>query len=185
MPTDDEIISRYFSRDESAIAQTSKKYGQRCHAVSYNILRVREDAQECVNESYLRVWNAIPPEHPRDFKYYLLKIVRNISLNRLKSLKCKKRSRELEISLSELENILPDASVPPEFDVSDVAGLINDFLETLGRDERIIFVRRYWHFDSVSQISAGFGFGQSKVKTSLLRTREKLRIYLQERGIEV
>lgn len=185
MQTDDEIIDRYFSRDESAIAETSQKYGQKCYAVSFNILRVREDAQECVNESYLRVWNAIPPERPHDFKYYLMKIVRNVSLNRLKSLKCKKRSKELEISLTELENILPDNSVPPEFDISGLTELINGFLNTLSRDERIIFVRRYWHFDSVSEISAKFGFGQSKVKTSLMRTREKLRKYLQERGIKV
>ena len=105
MHTDEEIISRYFSRDEGAIAATSQKYGRQCYSVSFNILRVQEDAEEFVNETYLKVWNAIPPERPHDLKYYLIKIVRNVSLNRLKLnrlkfLSSKKRSRELEISLS-------------------------------------------------------------------------------------
>ena len=190
MYTDEEIISRYFSRDEGAIAATSQKYGRQCYSVSFNILRVQEDAEEFVNETYLKVWNAIPPERPHDLKYYLIKIVRNVSLNRLKLnrlkfLSSKKRSRELEISLSELDNVLPDASIPPEFSISDLTELINEFLDTLGRDERIIFVLRYWHFDSISDIAAEFGFGQSKVKTSLLRTREKLRKFLKEEGFDI
>lgn len=185
MQTDEEIIGCYFQRDERAIAATSQKYGRQCYAVSFNILRVQEDAEECVNESYLKVWNAIPPERPHDLKYYLLKIVRNVSLNRLDFLKSKKRSRELEISLSELEDVLPDESIPPELGISELTELINEFLDRLSRDERIIFVRRYWHFDSISVISAEFGFGQSKVKTSLMRTREKLRKYLREEGFEI
>ena len=185
MQTDEEIIRCFFSLDESAITATSQKYGRKCYAVSFNILCVKEGAEECINETYLRTWNAIHPERPDDFKCYLMKIVRNVSLNRLKSLKCKKRSQELEISFSELENILPDNSVPPEFDIPELTEVINDFVDTPNHDDRIIFLRRYWHMDSIAQISAGFGFGQSKVKISLMRTREKLKKYLQERGIKV
>ncbi len=183
MLSDEEIIARYFSRDEAAIAETSEKYGGQCYGVSYGILRVREDAEECVSDSYLRVWNSVPPERPLSLKCYLLKIVRNVSLDRLKFLKRKRRARELEIPFSELENILPDSSVPAECELSDLAELLNAFLETLEHDARVIMVARYWRLLPISEISSRYGFSQSKVKTSLSRSREKLRKFLEERGI--
>ena len=183
MLNDDEIIARYFSRDEAAIAATSEKYGEQCYGASYNILRIREDAEECVSDSYLRVWNSVPPERPQSLKCYLLKIVRNISLDRLRFLKRKRRARELEISFSELENILPDSQVPNECELSDLAELLNAFLETLELDAQVIMVARYWHLMPISGISSRYGFSQSKVKTSLTRSREKLRKYLSERGL--
>ena len=183
MLNDEEIIARYFSRDEAAVTATSEKYGGQCYGVSYNILRVREDAEECVSDSYLRVWNSIPPERPQSLKCYLLKIVRNVSLDRLRFLKRKKRARELEISLSELENILPDSSVPDGCEAAELVELLNAFLETLEQDARVIMVARYWHLLPISDISSRYGFSQSKVKTSLSRSREKLRKFLEERGI--
>ena len=183
MLTDDEIIGCYLARDENAIAVTSQKYGHLCYGVSYNILRVREEAEECVNDTYLRVWDSVPPDKPLNLKCYLLKIARNISLDRLKYLKRKKRSSELDISLSELENILPDQSIPEEFDSSCLAEALDTFLDTLEKDARIILVARYWYFYPISEISNKFGFTESKVKTSLSRSREKLKKYLNERGI--
>ena len=183
MLDDEEIIARYFLRDEAAISATSEKYGGQCYGVSYNILRIREDAEECVSDSYLRVWNSVPPNRPQSLKCYLLKIVRNISLNRLKFLKRKRRSRELEVSFSELANILPDSSLSSKYELSDLAELLNDFLETLERDAQVIMVARYWHLMPISDISSRYGFSQSKVKTSLTRSREKLRKYLSERGL--
>ena len=183
MLDDEEIIARYFSRDEAAVTATSEKYGEQCYGVSYNILRVREDAEECVSDSYLRVWNSVPPNRPPNIKCYLLKIVRNISLDRLKFLKRQRRSRELEISFSELENILPDIKIPTECETTDLANILNAFLETLSQTARIIMVARYWYFMSVAEISGRYGFSQSNVKTNLSRSREKLRKYLVERGV--
>ena len=184
MLTDEEIIELYFTRDERAVTETSLKYGGQCRRVSYNILKTKEDAEECVNESYLKLWNLIPPERPDELKYYLLKIVRNISLNRLKFLKRRKRFDGVNLSLDELENILPDQSGSPESD-SGLTELLNTFLDTLKRDDRIIFLRKYWYFDSVAEITRDFGFTAPKVKTSLFRTREKLRKYLTERGYRI
>lgn len=182
MISDEEIIERYFSRDESAITATTQKYGGRCYGVAYNILRAREDAEECVSDSYLKVWNSVPPDRPQSLKCYLLKIVRNLSLDRLKFLNRKRRCRELEISFSELENVLPDSSVPDGTEESDLAEILNQFLETLSRDARLIMVARYWHFLSIFEISAKYGYSAGKVKTSLSRSRERLRKYLEERG---
>ncbi len=179
MLSDEEIITRYFSRDEAAIAATSEKYGGLCYSASYGILRVREDAEECVCDSYLRVRSTVPPERPQSLKCYLLKIVRNVSLDRLKFLKRKKRARKLEISFSELENILPDSSAPDECGLSE---LLTAFLETLEHDPRVIMAARYWHLMPISGISSRYGFSQSKVKTSPTRLCEKLRKFLEEMG---
>ena len=185
MLDDSELIERYFSRDESAIYETSVKYGGLCFKISNNILNSREDAEECVNETYLRIWNSIPPERPENFRGFISAAVRNLSLDRFRFLSRKKRSAELEISLSELENVLPDESVSEKYSENGLSDILEEFLDTLSKDSRVIFLKRYWYFDSISEISAECGFSVSKIKKELTRARAKLRAFLSERGVRI
>lgn len=180
---DEAIISLYFSRNESAISETDQKYGRVLYDCAYNILLSRTDSEECVNDAYLGAWNAIPPTVPISLRAFLLKITRNISLSRLRKSLAKKRSRDLEVPLTELEDVLPSA--PCETDAEELGELLNGFLENLEPDARNIFLRRYWFFDTVSNISERTGFSEAKIKTSLYRTRERLRKYLGEKGVAV
>lgn len=185
MLDDCELIERYFSRDESAIYETSLKYGGLCFMISNNILNSREDAEECVNETYLKLWNAIPPERPLNFRGFISAAVRHISLDRYRFLSRKKRSSEFEVSLSELENVLPDQNISQEYINRGIKDLLEEFLDTLSLDSRIIFMRRYWYFDSIDDISKECGFSVSKIKKNLTRTREKLKDFLSEKGVRI
>lgn len=182
---DEAIISLYFERSESAITQTDKKYGELCYSVANRILSSRPDSEECVQDAYLGIWNAIPPAHPSNFKAFVLRITRNISLSRLRKNLAKKRGADLEISLTELEAVLPDSKIRPDAEDSAIGEAINEFLGRLDTDSRVVFMRKYWFFDSVEEISKRLGFSESKVKSSLFRTREKLRRFLEERGVRI
>lgn len=182
---DEAIISLYFERSESAIAETDKKYGGLCRSVADRILGSRQDSEECVQDAYLGVWNAIPPSRPNDLRAFVLKITRNISLSRLRKKLAKKRGADLEVSLDELGAVLPDKSICPDAEDSRIADAINEFLGGLDPCSRAVFMRKYWFFDSVGEIAKRFGFSEPKVKSSLFRTREKLRKFLEERGIRI
>ena len=182
---DERIIALYFERSESAIEETSRKYGGLCFEVADSILRSRADSEECVSDTYLSVWNAIPPTKPLSLRAFVLKITRNISMSRLRKNLAQKRTSGLEVSLDELEDILPDERIAPDFEPSDVGAVISEFLMKCDPDARNIFIRKYWFFDTVEEISRRYGFGESKIKTSLHRTRERLRVYLTERGVRV
>lgn len=182
---DERIIALYFDRSESAIAETDRKYGRLCFETANKILYSRPDSEECVSDTYLSVWNAIPPTMPQSLRAFLIRITRNISLSKLRKNLAQKRNAALEVSLDELEGILPDSSISPEADNGLIAEVINEFLDALDTDAKNIFLRKYWFFDTVSEISGRCGFSESKVKSSLMRTRERLRIYLEERGIRV
>jgi RNA polymerase sigma-70 factor (ECF subfamily) len=149
------------------------------------VLGNREDAEECENDTYLGVWNTVPPTRPKVFSAFIGRITRNISLKKLRAKTAdKRRSNEAIISLDELGECIPDSqSFSNSLDESELAEIINSFLGSLNATERRVFVCRYWYCDSVSDICKQFGFGQSKVKMMLLRTREKLSIYLNERGV--
>ena len=182
---DEKIIALYFDRSESAISETDRKYGGLCFDVANKILNSPSDSEECVSDTYLGVWNAIPPTRPQSFRAFLLKITRNISLSRLRKKLTLKRSYDMEISLNELEEILPDERISPEADDSFIAEVISEFLDGLDRDAKNIFVRKYWFFDTVTEICKRSGFSEAKVKSSLFRTREKLKIYLIKRGVKI
>ena len=182
---DEAIISLYFERSESAIAETDKKYGSLCYSVAESILNSRPDSEECVQDAYMGVWNAIPPSHPNNFRAFILRITRNVSLSRLRKSLAKKRGADIEVSLTELEAVLPDPKIRPEADDSEIGEAVNEFLGSLGAEARVVFMRKYWFFDSVEEIAKRFGFSESKVKSSLFRTREKLRAFLEERGVKV
>lgn len=181
---DKQIIQLYFSRSETAIFETQKKYGKYCFKVAWNILQTMEDSEECVNDTYLNAWNAIPPRKPNHFKVFLGKITRNLSLDRLKKYAAVKRGRgEVALSLEELDMCIPDSvTVENVLDYKALIDSLNAFLADLSPEARKIFLKRYWEFSSVKEISSAYGMTESKVKISLMRTREKLKHFLAQEG---
>ena len=184
---DRDIIALYFRRAESAIDETAKKYGKYCFSISNSILRNHQDAEECVNDTYIRTWKSIPPTKPSSLSAYLAKIVRNISLNRIKAQNAQKRgSGEYELVYEELTGIISSTqSVEDMIDEIFLRDLINRWLETLSPEQRMVFVGRYWYFDSISTISSKMNFSVSKTKMILLRLRNELREYLESEGVHL
>ena len=182
---DNKIIELYFARDEQAITETKDKYGKYCLKIAFNVLGNYEDAEECENDTYLGVWNTIPPARPQMFSAFIGRITRNISMKKLRSKTADKRQgSEALLSLDELGECIPDGQgFADSLEEYELAEIINSFLNSLNTTERRVFVCRYWYCDSIADISNQFGFGQSKVKMMLLRTREKLSAYLNERGV--
>ena len=179
------IIELYFARDEQAIKETDIKYGRLCFTVAINILGNDEDSEECVNDTYLSVWNKIPPTRPNNFMAFICKITRKLSIKRLDYNKARKRTPESFVSFTELEDVLPDNSIIPEIENAEIGKLISEFLKHEKPESRAVFIRKYWFFDSVSDIAARYSFTESKVKNMLYHSRNKLREYLKKEGIEV
>ena len=178
---DTELIDLYLARSESAINETEKQYGSYCRAIAMGILHNKEDADECVNDTFLGVWNLIPPQRPQTFSAFIGRITRNISLDRYRKLTSQKRGGgEPSLLLGELESCIPSArNVEGEVDSRFLARAIESFLLSCKKEDRVFFVNRYWYADSVPEIAKRFGVGESKVKMSLHRTRKKLRTYLE------
>lgn len=179
------IIELYFERDEQAIKETDVKYGKLCHSIAYNILKNHEDTEECVNDTYVGVWNAIPPTRPNNFMSFVCKIARNLSLKRLEFMKRGKRSADVLLSLNELETILPDERYAPDVGDEEVGKLISTFLRSQKEDVRKVFIRKYYFFDSIGDIAERYSFTESKVKNMLFYTRNKLKDYLIKEGVEL
>ena len=182
---DDEcIVALYWNRAESAIAETALKYGGYLNSISYSILVNREDAQECVNDTYHNAWNSMPPHRPSILSTFLGKITRRISIDRWRKLTADKRGGgELALALDELEECVSGSgSVEDEIERRELTKLFNSFLETLSVTERRVFLCRYWYMDSIQSIARQFGFSQSKVASMLHRTRAKLRTVLEKEG---
>ena len=175
------IISLYWRRDAQAIPATAEKYGSYCTAVARNILRDQRDTEECVNDTYLRAWNAMPPHRPAVLSAFLGKITRNLALNRHRKDAAEKRGGgEADAVFEELAHVVSHQDTPEsDLDRRELLGAINEFLAALPDTKRRIFVCRYWYFDSITEIAERFGFGQSKVKMMLLRTRGKLLAQLE------
>ena len=180
---DERIIGLYFARSEQAIAETETKYGAYCRTVSAGILHNRQDEEECLNDTWLWIWNHIPPEHPRSLRAYLTRVVRNISFNRYRYLHAQKRDRNMECALDELTVCAPDED--PETDDAGLTAHINDFLRTQRRADRIAFVLRYFYGKSVKEIAADMDMKPKTVNKRLELTRERLRIWLCERGYRI
>lgn len=182
---DNAILTLYFSRDETAIDETAKKYGGYCYFIANNILEDPLDASESVNDTYLGAWNSIPPQRPAILRAYLGKITRNIALKRRRDRLADKRGGgEAALALEELTGcVAVGSSVEREVQEKTVADAISRFLWELPETTRQVFVRRYWYLESVSEISERFGFSVSKVKSILLRTRERLRAFLLKEGL--
>ena len=183
---DDKIVQLYWDRDETAITATSDKYGAYCLFISRNILGNNEDAQECVNDTYLKAWNTIPPHRPAMLSTFLGKITRNLSFDRYKANRRDKRGgSQTELVLDELNEIISDKSSEAEFDRVELISAINGFLSELPQDKRKMFVCRYWYAYSIPEIAKRFGMTENNVSVSLNRTRQKLRNYLKERGFDL
>ena len=181
---DQQIVELYWDRREQAIDETRAKYGPYCRRIALGILCDEQDALECENDTYLAAWNAIPPHRPKMLSTFLGKLTRRISLDRLKNRLAQKRGGDTApLSLDELAGCIPDGqSLSDDLEAKELAGAISDFLRTLPLRDRQIFLRRYWHCDSISQIATQTGWSESKVKMNLLRTREKLREFLRKEG---
>ena len=180
---DHEIIELFWSRSESAIAETDRKYGPLCRQIAVNILHNTEDAEECVNDTYFGVWNAIPPQRPVVFSAFLCRIARNQALKKYEHVHAAKRNGNCTLPLSELEEMLVSPENMDEtLDAACVGKCISDFLRMSKRETRNIFLRRYWFCDSIPQLAASFGMSESRVKSLLYRTRKKLADYLRKEG---
>ena len=182
---DKRIFQLLWQRAEAAIEVMTKHYGPRLYRTAMNILGRHEDAEESVNDTYLAVWDAIPPETPEPLAGYVYKTGRNLALKRLRHDTAQKRRRDYDLSLEELEGCLAGASLQDEIDARLLGRAIDRFLDTLPAQSRILFLRRYWFGDSVMDIAKDRGMTQNAVSVSLSRTRDKLRIYLTEEGFSV
>jgi RNA polymerase sigma-70 factor (ECF subfamily) len=185
---DEQIIELYFARNESAISETDIKYGRYCVTIANNILHSTEDSEECKNDTYMKTWNAIPPKKPDNLRAFIGRIARNLALDMYEKLHRRKRDvNSTEAILDELAEVIPDpnSNVEKISEDSELRDAINAFLGTLTEDNRKIFVRRYWYACTVEDIARDYSFSKSKVKMSLLRTREKLKEYLESEGINI
>ena len=181
---DEKIIQLFWERKESAIEELNQKYGTFCMKIANNILDNREDAEECVNDAYLGAWNNIPPEKPNPLRAYIRRIVRNQATKRYHANRAKKRNSAYDVALEELENCIPAAnSVEEQWNAKEVAHSIDAFLECLDRENRVLFVRRYWYGESVSDLAVFFKISNHNVTVRLSRIREKLKKHLKKEGI--
>ena len=176
--SDEEIIELYFARDEQAIVATDEKYSRVCTNIAMNILGNHADAEECVSDTWLKTWNSIPPKRPPVLQAFLCRIVRNLSLNKSRDNRRARRNQEL---WDELEGCL----ALPEEAAGEVSQLVTNYLMSIDVLDRRLFMGRYWHACQVKDLAAAYGLTANAVSLRLRKTREKLRIYLTERGYDV
>ena len=179
--SDGEIIALYFARDEQAIRLTDECYGSFCHRLAMSILSSRQDAEECVSDTYLKTWHSIPPTRPRSLQAFLGRIVKNLSINRYHENKAQKRNRDFDLSLSELEECI----AAPDSRAEELPALFDEFLGELEPLERKLFCGRYWHSYSMDTLARAYGLTVNAVTLRIARTRSKLRAFLEERGYTV
>lgn len=181
---DNEIVSLYLERNEKAIEETECKYGAYCMSIARNILHTLQDSQECVNDTYLRAWNSIPPHIPDSLRAFVGKITRRLAINMYEKSSAKKRGKDtVRLVLDELSECIPDGK---DGDITQgfvITETVNSFLAGLPEQNRNIFVRRYWYMSSVKEIASEYGIGESKVKMRLMRMRNELKNRLEEEGI--
>ena len=180
------IVGLYWKRDESAITESQRKYGGFCHRIAESILVVREDAEECVSDTWVRAWNSMPPQKPDSLRAFLGRIVRNLSISRYRAEHAKKRYAGMELLLSELGECVPVAgSVEEAVDASELSRYLSDWLRTLPELERRIFVCRYWNGETVRELARWSYMSSSAVQRTLTRLRNQLRAHLEREGIAV
>ena len=181
------IVQLYWDRDQKAISETATKYGSYCTSIAKNILGNNEDAEECVNDTYMSAWNSMPPHRPNMLSAFLGKITRNLSFNRYKHYKADKRGgNEIVTVLDELsECVSGKDNIEQEIEYKELVQSIDSFLDTLSADKRSIFICRYWYTDSISEIAKQFNMRENTVSMTLNHIRLKLQKYLTERGCEI
>ena len=183
---DEKIIELFLSRDERALEETEKKYGDLIYYISSNFLALREDREECVNDVYLALWNSIPPERPNSFPAYLTEIVRRLSIGRSRANNAWKRGKNVQIVGEEFLSMIEDGTdISAAYEAKRAGELISRFLRTLPKSERKMFIMRYWLDMSNTDIARQLNFGESRVKVTLHRIRKKLAAELGKEGITV
>ena len=182
---DEKIINLLWQRSERAIEGIDQKYGRYCFSISYRILNNFQDAEECVSDTYLATWNQIPPERPRSLSAFLARITRNLSISRWRSLSAQMRGGgEIEIALDELKECIADPlDLHQELERRELESRIQMFCNELSHQDRIVFLKRYYFLSTIPEISEEMGFSQSKVKSILYRSREKLRKQLEKEAL--
>lgn len=182
--TDEQIIALYWTRDEQAIAATDGAYGKLCRSVSYNIVNDWEDAEECTNDTWHRAWDTMPPQRPSSLRAYLCRIVRNLSIDRWRAKKSQKRGEGLDVLLEELEACLPGApSAEEEVEGLLLKAVLEDWLDSLPRADRVLFLRRYWYGDRVDELARWRGTTPNQTSQRLLKLRRALKKKLEQEGV--
>ena len=184
---DNEILNLYWNRDENAIKLTAETYGKYCYSVAYNILHNNEDAEECVSATWVTAWNSIPPHRPNRLSTFLGKLTRNIAINRYKQMHTQKRGEgQVDIALTELEGCVSShMDVEQVTDEMVLTEALERFLRAQPRIDRNIFIGRYWHLYSITELAKAYNMSESKVTSMLFRMRNKLKIHLEKEGVYV
>ncbi len=181
---DREIVNLYWKRSETALAETEKKYGRYCHSIAYHILLDLRDAEETVNDTYLKTWNTLPPNNPNSLKSYVGMICRQLSFNKYEARHTQKRGGEMAAVLDELAECVGDGRNPDPADQMALTEALNGFLDSLSKETRRIFLQRYWYASSVKEIATNLGWNENRVSVLLFHTRKKLKDFLQKEGFE-
>lgn len=183
---DNKIIQLYFNRSEQAIVETERKYKSMLFSISYRILKNKMDVEECLNDVYLAAWETIPPQNPNPLTTYLIRIVRNISINKYYKNSATKRNSYYDLTLNELEDCFSDVeSVEEKYEVKELASAISLFLDKMDKKSRLLFVRRYYFADSMEDLSRKFSLTENNVSVRLYRIRKKLKKYLKKGGYNI
>lgn len=182
---DAKIIDLFWARNEDAIKQTDAIYGRKLNALANKILMNREDAEESVSDTYMQTWDTIPPHRPKFFFAFLASICRHLSLNKLDWKMAAKRNADIVSLTEEMELCIPDTGHDRTMEARELGQILDAFLESLPKDSRLIFLRRYWYVDTISEIAQRYGMTESKVKMQLSRTKGKLAAHLEKEGIFV
>ena len=183
---DREIVALYHARDEGAISETAAKYGAFCLRIALNLLGIREDADECVNDTYLAAWRRMPPELPASLRAFLGRITRNLSISRYRANHAQKRFAGAEVLLSELADCVPaPENIQRTVEAGELGELISRWLDGLGEEDRALFLRRYWNGDAVKDLALELGVRPNALTKRLLRLRESLRRSLEREGVAV
>lgn len=181
---DKKIVDLFWQRNHQAIIEIQNKYGKLCLQLANRITGSLQDAEEIVNETYLGMWNRIPPEKPQHLKSFVCKITRNISIDRVRYYQAEKRKHDLHVSLEELQDILSGTDTPESiYDRKETAAYISDFLRSIKSEKRIMFLQRYWYCKTISEIANEFDITEGKVKVTLHRVRRELKKYLEDKGV--
>ena len=185
---DNEIIKLYWDRNECAISETADKYGKRIKSISINILNDTGDADECVNDTYLAAWNTMPDSWPKVLSAYLFRIVKNLSLKKYEYNSAKKRNSGMDIAFEELENMISEEystmdSPDHSLEAKELGVLITEFLESIDALKSTVFIRRYWYYDTIEEISESLSLSKGYVKVILYRTRKLLKKFLISNGV--
>lgn len=182
---DKEILNLFFNRSEEAITETIKKYGNYCMKIALNILNNVSDSEECLNDTWLGLWNSVPPEKPDPLKVYIGRICRNISLKKYKYNNAAKRNKEMNLILTEIDEYIPGCAEYDDYEFDRIIELINEFLLLLSKENRIIFIRRYWYADKIKEIAETLNISENNVKGKLYKTRNKLKNHLIKKGVNI